>query len=181
MAAFHQYGLAALIKQYLAGCFHILQRIHREARQSAYFIKIWSYHRSQWEKFALQRAHGRLPTQFKPAGCDQHRVHDQGNARGAMRQAGRYELYPALRGKHARLDRPDREIFKHRIELGQKDILGNRSDGKNAEGVLRSDGTDNAGAMHSGRGKRLEVSLYASTSTAIGTSNGQCTIRQFFG
>ncbi len=133
-------------------------RSHGPAEQHLRFHPVWRDDRRERQQQTAHAVDGRLRQQLVAALGDHHRIDDdegQGSVGGAVGD----HLDDGRRGQHPGLDRVNRDVGRHGVDLCDDELRRARDGRQDADGVLRGEGGNGAEAVDAVRRKRLEIGL----------------------
>ena len=172
VSALEQHGLAALCQQAPAGRPGFGRRGCRHAGQGFEFPGVGRDEGGHADQTA-HGGNGRCVGQFRPAGGHHDRIHDQGQARrGSAQDIG--DCGDGGGGtQHAGLDGAYGQVREHAEQLGPNHVGLYRRKRLHAQGILRGQGGNDAGAVNAVGDKGFQVRLDTRPTAAIRAGDGQ--------
>jgi biotin transport system substrate-specific component len=152
---------------------HVLDRPNRHAGQGLGLWHIGRYDMCAGQQLSPEGFDRVLLEQPVAAFGDHDRVEDH-VGKIDLRDRRRNRLDNGGVCEHADFHGVSADIARHRLNLGDDEICGQRLPHRDAESVLRGDGRDDRRAVDLVRGKRFQVRLNSRTPARITPRNCQC-------
>ncbi len=167
MPALHERRRGPHLHQRARGALHLLDRPDLVLHQDARFVEVRRDQRGEWDQ-ALGDAPLRLGYQQPVAGGGDHHGVEHIVGQVEVRDRVRHRLDQLGGPEHAALDRMRRQVVGNGLDLLHDQLDAERLPAADADGVLRGDRRDDAGAEDAELMEGLEIGLDSRAAAGIG-------------